>query len=65
MIISAYDDVTKGKRPEKTLTSAKPKSGGRNATGRVTAFHRGGGNKRVYRAIDFKRDKKGIVPMRS
>ncbi len=59
MIISDYKEITKGK-PEKTLTSAKPKSGGRNNTGRVTAFHRGGGNKQKYRIVDFKRQKDGI-----
>ncbi len=60
MIVSAYDDITKGKKPERKLLVAKPKTGGRNHTGRITAFHRGGGNKRRYRLIDFKRDKVGI-----
>lgn len=60
MIVSTYEEITKGKRPERKLTSGKSKSGGRNATGRVTAFHRGGGNKTRYRAIDFKRDKVGV-----
>ncbi|MCH7944564.1 MAG: hypothetical protein IIC73_00905 [Armatimonadetes bacterium] len=55
MIVSAYDDITKGKKPERKLLVAKPKTGGRNHTGRITAFHRGGGNKRRYRLIDFKR----------
>ena len=59
MITSTYEEVTKGK-PEKKLTSAKPKSGGRNHTGRVTAFNRGGGNKRRYRMIDFRRNKDGV-----
>lgn len=57
MIVSDYADITKGKKPEKTLLKAKPKTGGRNATGRITAHHRGGGNKRRYRQIDFKRNK--------
>lgn len=59
MITSDYKEVTKGK-PEKSLTSGKPKSGGRNNTGRVTSFHRGGGNKTLYRQIDFKRLKDGV-----
>ena len=56
MIASDYKEVTKGK-PEKTLLGPKPKSGGRNATGRITMKNRGGGNKNRYRIIDFKRDK--------
>lgn len=58
-ISSDYAEVTKGK-PEKSLTAPKPKTGGRNHTGRVTAFQRGGGNKTRYRIIDFKRQKDGI-----
>ncbi|MBW1650198.1 MAG: 50S ribosomal protein L2 [Deltaproteobacteria bacterium] len=50
------DEVTKTK-PEKSLIAILKKSGGRNVYGRVTARHRGGGNKRFYRIIDFKRDK--------
>jgi large subunit ribosomal protein L2 len=46
--------------PEKSLTAPLKKTGGRNAQGRITARHRGGGNKRLYRIIDFKRDKQGI-----
>ncbi len=45
------------KRPEKGLTRSMKKSGGRNAHGRITTRHRGGGNKRQYRIIDFRRDK--------
>ena len=60
MIVSDYSDLTKGKKPEKTLLAAKPKKGGRNHTGRITMFNRGGGNKRRYRIIDFKRDKTDI-----
>jgi large subunit ribosomal protein L2 len=44
------------KRPERTLTRPKPKSGGRNVYGRVTSRHRGGGHKQLYRVVDFKRD---------
>ena len=50
--------------PEKTLTEGLKKSGGRNANGRKTARHRGGGAKRLYRKIDFKRNRKDGVPAR-
>jgi large subunit ribosomal protein L2 len=53
------DEVT-AKRPHKALTKGKGKSGGRNTHGRVTARHRGGGAKRRYREIDFKRRKDGV-----
>lgn len=56
MIVSTYSEITKGK-PEKKLTGATKKSGGRNHTGRITSFNRGGGNKTRYRIVDFKRDK--------
>jgi len=46
--------------PEKSLTEGLTKSGGRNNNGRVTSGHRGGGHKRLYRKIDFKRDNFGI-----
>ncbi|MBN2364453.1 50S ribosomal protein L2 [candidate division WOR-3 bacterium] len=55
-----FKDVTK-KKPEKSLTKILKKSGGRNNQGRVTARHRGGGSKRKYRLIDFKRKKDGIT----
>jgi len=51
-----FEEVTKA-RPEKRLTERVTKSGGRNNRGRVTADHRGGGHKRLYRLIDFKRNK--------
>lgn len=54
-----FDEVTKWK-PEKGLSAPLKHSGGRNNTGRITADHRGGGHKRVYRLIDFKRDKKNV-----
>lgn len=60
MITSSYEEVTKGK-PEKRLTKGISKTGGRNGTGRITSFQRGGGNKTRYRAVDFKRDKDGVV----
>ncbi len=44
-------------RPEKSLTQGLSKTGGRNNTGRITSWHRGGGHKRLYRIIDFKRNK--------
>ncbi len=49
-----------GKKPEKRLLRPLRKSGGRNAHGRITARHRGGGHKRMYRIIDFKRNKTGV-----
>jgi len=60
MITSTYEEVTKSK-PEKRLTKGISKTGGRNGTGRITSFQRGGGNKTRYRAVDFKRDKDGVV----
>jgi large subunit ribosomal protein L2 len=54
-----FAEITKSK-PEKTLVEGLTKSGGRNARGRKTARHRGGGAKRLYRKIDFKRRKDGI-----
>ena len=56
---STFEEITTTK-PEKSLLRPLKKSGGRNAHGRVTARHRGGGHKRHYRVIDFKRDKTGI-----
>lgn len=48
------------KRPEKSLTVALKKSGGRNNRGRITCRHRGGGHKRLFRRVDFRRDKDGV-----
>ncbi|MCF8242202.1 MAG: 50S ribosomal protein L2 [Melioribacteraceae bacterium] len=59
MSISSFDDITKS-TPEKSLTVSLKKSGGRNNNGRITTRFRGGGHKRRYRIIDFKRDKHGI-----
>src|ERR687893_1005665 len=56
-----YAEITKTE-PEKTLTEGLKKSGGRNSRGRKTARHRGGGAKRLYRKIDFKRNRKDGVP---
>jgi large subunit ribosomal protein L2 len=54
-----FEEITRSS-PEKSLLTPLKKSGGRNFYGRVTARHRGGGHKRRYRVIDFKRDKFGI-----
>ncbi|HZD39270.1 MAG TPA: 50S ribosomal protein L2 [Terriglobales bacterium] len=54
-----FEEVTR-KKALKGLCQPLKHSGGRNNTGRITADHRGGGHKRVYRRIDFKRDKKGV-----
>lgn len=59
MTVSSYDDLSKDK-PEKSLVKGLIKTGGRNNFGRVTSRFRGGGHKRLYREIDFKRDKDGI-----
>ena len=55
-----FAEITKSK-PEKTLVEGLKKSGGRNAHGRKTSRHRGGGAKRAYRRIDFKRRKDGVA----
>ena len=56
---STFEEITRT-TPEKSLLKNLKKSGGRNANGRITSRHRGGGHKRHYRIIDFKRDKIGI-----
>ena len=55
-----FEEITKS-NPEKSLTVSLKKSGGRNNHGRITSRHRGGGHKRRYRVIDFKRDKHNII----
>jgi large subunit ribosomal protein L2 len=57
--VADFGEITK-KEPEKSLTEPIKKTGGRNAHGRITTRHKGGGTKRLYRKIDFKRDKFGI-----
>jgi large subunit ribosomal protein L2 len=57
--VSDFSDITTD-TPEKSLLAPLPKTGGRNSYGRKTARHRGGGHKRQYRIIDFKRDKDGV-----
>jgi len=57
--VSTFEEVTRA-TPEKSLTEGLPRKAGRNCYGRITSRRRGGGNKRLYRIIDFKRDKQGI-----
>ena len=57
--VQTFDEIT-ATEPYKPLTEPLHKSGGRNSTGEVTMWWRGGGHKRTYRIIDFKRDKHGI-----
>lgn len=59
MTVSAYDEITK-KTPEKSLLEDQRKTGGRNAQGKITVRHIGGGNRRKYRIIDFKRAKDSV-----
>jgi large subunit ribosomal protein L2 len=58
--VQTFDDLTATK-PHKALTAPLPKSGGRNSRGELTSWWRGGGHKRSYRVIDFKRDKHGVA----
>ena len=55
----AFEEITKSE-PEKSLTVPVKRKGGRNNYGRITTRHQGGGHKRLYRIIDFKRDKDGV-----
>jgi large subunit ribosomal protein L2 len=59
LVLQTNDDITESK-PKKSLLKPIKKSGGRNGQGRLTVRHRGGGHKRRYRVIDFKRDKFGV-----
>ncbi len=59
MSVPTFEEITKS-TPEKSLTVKLKKSGGRNNMGRITSRHRGGGHKRKYRIIDFKRDKYNV-----
>ena len=56
---SDYSEITTDK-PEKSLVKRLKKNTGRNNTGRITCRHKGGGHKRLYRTIDFKRNKIGV-----
>ena len=57
MSVSGFDGVDKHAKPEKGLIEVRKKNSGRNSYGRITVRHKGGGNRRKYRVIDFKRDK--------
>ena len=59
MTVSTFEEITKTK-PEKSLTTSLKKHAGRNSYGRITVRHQGGGSRRKYRIIDFKRKKDGI-----
>src|SRR5436305_4309226 len=59
MSVSTFEEITKT-RPEKSLTVKLKKHAGRNNQGKITVRHRGGGAKRAYRIIDFKRNKLGV-----
>lgn len=59
LVLQTTDDITTSK-PKKSLLRPIKKTGGRNGKGRITVRHRGGGHKRRYRVIDFKRDKLGV-----
>jgi large subunit ribosomal protein L2 len=59
MTVSDFDTVT-ADRPLKSLTRPNPKRAGRNANGRITTRHQGGGHKRRYRVVDFRRNKDGV-----
>jgi large subunit ribosomal protein L2 len=59
MSVSTFEEITRSK-PEKSLTEPLKKHAGRNNQGRITVRHRGGGHKRRYRIIDFKRNKDGV-----
>lgn len=59
MSMSTFEEITRSK-PEKSLLAPKKRTGGRNAQGRITSRFRGGGHKRAYRIIDFKRNKDGV-----
>ena len=61
MTVSAFEGIDKKAKPERSLTENLKKNAGRNSYGRITVRHRGGGNKKKYRIIDFKRDKNGTA----
>ena len=60
MTVPSYEELS-GDKPERSLLEDQRKSGGRNNAGRITVRHIGGGNKRKYRIIDFKRNKDGVI----
>src|SRR5437762_9604039 len=59
MSVSTFEEITKSK-PERSLTEPLKKTAGRNNNGRITTRHRGGGHKRRYRIIDFRRTKDNV-----
>ncbi|MEA3496103.1 MAG: 50S ribosomal protein L2 [Bacteroidota bacterium] len=59
-VLNDYSELTKGVKPEKSLLGTKKRTGGRNNKGKMTVRYRGGGHKKKYRIIDFKRDKFNI-----
>ena len=59
-VVNDFEQLTTGNNPVKSLVLKKSKSGGRNNTGKMTMRHTGGGHKKRYRVIDFKRNKFGI-----
>jgi large subunit ribosomal protein L2 len=61
MSVSTFEELTKGKKPERSLLEPLKRNGGRNNLGRLTVRHRGGGHKRMYRIIDWKRNKLGVL----
>src|SRR3989304_6392154 len=58
--ISSFEELTQGNNPEKSLIGPQKRSGGRNNTGKMTMRYIGGGHKKRYRVIDFKRDKNDV-----
>ena len=60
MTVSAFDGVDKKAKPERSLLETVKKNAGRNSYGRITVRHQGGGNRKKYRVIDFKRDKMDV-----
>ena len=60
MTVSSFEELTKGAKPERSLLEDQRHTAGRNASGKITVRHHGGGNKRKYRIIDFKRNKDGV-----
>lgn len=61
MSVSDFSDITRSEPERKLLEGRRSRSGGRNVYGRVTSWHRGGGHKRRYRKVDFRREKTGVA----
>ena len=59
MTVDTFEEITRSE-PERSLVAPLKKNGGRNSYGRITTRHQGGGHKRRYRVIDFKRDKDAV-----